>query len=205
MTTDKESDPSDSPVELEESSGSDTDHDAGGVESTVPLDQDAGPRCAECNASNAPNARFCGRCGQRLMQQATTMLGSPAESEETEETHVGNDTTRSELNLSATPARYRIIEHIGSGGMGTVYLAKDEHLDRFVALKLLGKALVDSAEMKERLFREAKSIASLSHPNIVQVYAFGDDDDAPFVAMEYIAGPGMSSSLELVWITPQAL
>jgi serine/threonine protein kinase len=161
------------------------------------LEDPSGPRCSECRAVNADNARFCGRCGQRLMQAATTLLGARQATKQAAASEPDGDTTLAHVNFSATPAHYRIIEHIGSGGMGTVYLAKDEHLDRFVALKLLSKALMDSSEMKARLFREAKSIASLSHPNIVQVIAFGDNDDAPFVTMEYVAGPGMSASMDL--------
>ncbi len=151
--------------------------------------------CDKCGAHNATHVKFCGKCGRRLMQTPTSVLRPASGKSQAEDT--GPKTpyepdTPHGFELSVPVAQYKIIEHIGSGGMGAVYLARDEKLDRYVALKRLGPDFAHDAEMKARFFGEAKSIAALTHPNIVHVYAFGDDKDVPFIVMEYVAGPGKS-------------
>src|SRR4051812_21748458 len=85
--------------------------------------------------------------------------------------------------------RYRIGGLLGSGGMGHVYLARDEVLDRDVALKVLRKSYAESEEFVERFQREARNAAKLYHPNIVSVYDKGESEDGtPYIAMEYVAG-----------------
>ena len=68
-------------------------------------------------------------------------------------------------------SHYRLVEKIGEGGMGEVYLAEDTHLDRRVALKLLPPGMTADRERLERFQREAKVVASLNHPNIVTIYS----------------------------------
>ncbi|MCX7591586.1 MAG: serine/threonine protein kinase, partial [Kiritimatiellae bacterium] len=84
---------------------------------------------------------------------------------------------------------YRILEKIGDGGMGVVYLAYDQKLGRYVAIKRLHRSALMRTSLKERFTREAKAIAALSHPHIVHVYAFGEDHFGPYIVMEYVAGP----------------
>ncbi len=84
--------------------------------------------------------------------------------------------------------RFRVVERMGKGGMGVVYAAHDDELDRDVAIKLLRPDLAPDLSGRERLLREAQSIAKLSHPNIVHVYEVGADDDHVFMAMELIRG-----------------
>ncbi|MBP9863710.1 MAG: serine/threonine protein kinase, partial [Kofleriaceae bacterium] len=81
---------------------------------------------------------------------------------------------------------YRIERMLGVGGMGVVYLARDQRLGRDVALKL--HATDAGARSVERLAREAAAIAQLSHPNVVTVYQIATHDGQPFVAMEYVDG-----------------
>jgi predicted Ser/Thr protein kinase len=83
--------------------------------------------------------------------------------------------------------RYQVVELIGQGGMGAVYLARDPALGRLVALKLLRTDL-DSDVLRERFLREARAAASLSHVNIVAVFDVGEHQGQPFIAMEYIKG-----------------
>ena len=90
-------------------------------------------------------------------------------------------------------AEYDIIEKIGGGGMGVVYLARDRSLNRYVAIKRLHREALARASLKERFFREAKTIASLSHMHIVHVYALGEDQQGPYIVMEYVSGPAESS------------
>ncbi|ABG05212.1 serine/threonine protein kinase [Rubrobacter xylanophilus DSM 9941] len=85
--------------------------------------------------------------------------------------------------------RYRILRTLGKGGMGRVYLAHDEVLDREVALKVLYRDLAEHEDFVERFKREARSAASLSHPNIVSVHDLGvTGDGSHFIAMEYVSG-----------------
>jgi serine/threonine protein kinase len=89
---------------------------------------------------------------------------------------------------------YRIRRKIGEGGMGVVYEAEDERLGRAVALKTVRAALADGAA-RERLRREARVAASISHPNICQLYEIGEEGDELFVAMELLAGEPLSSRI----------
>jgi eukaryotic-like serine/threonine-protein kinase len=85
--------------------------------------------------------------------------------------------------------RYDVVRTLGSGGMGEVYLAHDRTLGRDVALKVLRSQFADDRESAERFKREALSAASLSHPNIVQVYDRGDTEDgSSYITMEYVPG-----------------
>ena len=88
------------------------------------------------------------------------------------------------LERGTTLSHYKIVSQIGEGGMGEVYRAIDERLEREVAIKLLP---VEFAEDKDRLARfeqEAKATSSLNHPNILAVYDFGEHEGAPFIVSE---------------------
>jgi tetratricopeptide (TPR) repeat protein len=84
--------------------------------------------------------------------------------------------------------RYRIIEKIGEGGMGAVYKAEDLILKRIVALKMLNKEFLQKRKAVERFLSEARTSASLSHPNIITVYDVGQISESYFISMEYIEG-----------------
>ena len=84
--------------------------------------------------------------------------------------------------------KYEIIERLGRGGMGTIFKAHDPVLDRFVAVKVISTDVEITDELRARFFREAKACARLSHPNIVTVYAMGDDDGQLFIVMELLEG-----------------
>ncbi|MCG8424963.1 MAG: serine/threonine-protein kinase [Proteobacteria bacterium] len=89
--------------------------------------------------------------------------------------------------------RYTIIDAVGSGGMGTVYAAYDPELRRRVAIKVLHLSAARSAADQQRLMREARALAKLSHPNVVQVYDAGMYEGDVFVAMEFVAGTSMDA------------
>ena len=89
--------------------------------------------------------------------------------------------------------RYEIISQIARGGMAEVYLARDQLLDRPVALKVLYPELSIDPSFVERFRREAQSAANLSHPNIVSVYDWGEEDDTYYIVMEYVDGRALSS------------
>jgi eukaryotic-like serine/threonine-protein kinase len=83
---------------------------------------------------------------------------------------------------------YRILEKIGEGGMGVVYKARDLHLDRFVALKLLPLESLADVTRRQRFVQEAKSASALNHPNIIHIYDVNEAETTPFLAMEYVSG-----------------
>ena len=83
---------------------------------------------------------------------------------------------------------YEVLEKLGEGGMGVVYKARDTHLDRFIALKVLPPEAVAHPERKRRFVQEAKAASALNHPNIIHIYDISSDGDVDFIAMEYVAG-----------------
>lgn len=94
-------------------------------------------------------------------------------------------------------SRYRIVEQIGSGGMSVVYKGLDTSLDREVAVKVLHPHLAERIESRRRFSREAKAVARLHHPNILEIYDFsGDDADDAFIVTEYIRGKTLRTFAE---------
>ncbi len=83
---------------------------------------------------------------------------------------------------------YTIVEKLGEGGMGVVYKAHDERLNRFVALKVLAAEQVSDPDCKRRFTQEARSASALNHPNIVHIYDIFSDEGAEFIAMECVQG-----------------
>jgi serine/threonine protein kinase/tetratricopeptide (TPR) repeat protein len=90
---------------------------------------------------------------------------------------------------------YEILEQIGKGGMGEVFLAQDTALDRKVAIKFLPEEMQKDAKARVRLLREAKAAASLDHPFICKIYETGEIDSKAYIVMEYIEGKDLSEKL----------
>src|SRR5262249_40109202 len=84
--------------------------------------------------------------------------------------------------------RYHLLEKIGEGGMGAVYKSSDATLDRVVALKVLPAHRLHDADAIARFQREARALARLSHPNIIQAYDSGEDRGRHFLVMEFVEG-----------------
>jgi serine/threonine protein kinase len=100
--------------------------------------------------------------------------------------------------LSMIPEKlshYRIVQQIGAGGMGVVYRAHDEHLDRDVALKVLPQSMVTDERTRQRFRKEALALAKLNHPNIGAIYEFGNDAGVDFLVMEFISGVTLDAKL----------
>jgi serine/threonine-protein kinase PpkA len=91
---------------------------------------------------------------------------------------------------------YRILKEIGRGGMATVYLAIQESLDREVALKVMSPALAAEKGFSERFLEEARTVAKLTHPNILAVYDVGVVDHSHYIAMEYVGGGELKSKIQ---------
>jgi serine/threonine protein kinase len=109
-----------------------------------------------------------------------------------------NDPTRTHMLLSQGTMvhHYRIVEKIGAGGMGEIYLAEDNKLDRKVALKFLARHMANSAESKNRFIREAKAVAKLNHPSIVTIFEVGEYENRTFFAMEYVEGSTLKAFIK---------
>ncbi len=84
--------------------------------------------------------------------------------------------------------RYRLEAKLGSGGMSTVYLARDETLDRAVAVKVMHREMSEQADQLERFRQEARAVAKISHPNVVSVIDAGEDGGYPYIVFEYVEG-----------------
>ncbi len=108
------------------------------------------------------------------------------------------DNTRSFVPIAKGTmiSHYRIIEKIGAGGMGEVFLAEDSQLDRKVALKFLPQHLSQDQDSRSRFTREAKAAAKLDHPNIVPVYEVGEFNGRPFFAMAHIEGQSLKEVIK---------
>jgi serine/threonine-protein kinase len=91
--------------------------------------------------------------------------------------------------------RYELLRHIARGGMADVYLARDELLDREVALKVLFPEFANDPNFVERFRREAQAAANLNHPNIVGIYDWGQERGTYYIVMEHVAGRSMSDVL----------
>ena len=91
---------------------------------------------------------------------------------------------------------YEILSPLGSGGMGEVYRARDVRLERDVAVKALPERLIDDPSALARFQREARSVAALSHPNIVAVFDTGVERELPYVVMELLEGETLGRRLK---------
>jgi len=92
--------------------------------------------------------------------------------------------------------RYIVVEPIGSGGMGTVYRARDQKLERVVAIKILSPGLVTGDEVRRRFRKEALALAKLSHPHIAAVYDVGEQDGVDYLVMECVPGQTLAARLK---------
>ncbi|MEM9489245.1 MAG: protein kinase, partial [Myxococcota bacterium] len=105
--------------------------------------------------------------------------------------------------IGAVLGKYRIVEKIGDGGMGTVYLAEQPGIGRRAAIKVLHKQYFHDDEIRTRFFNEAKAIGQLRHPGIVELYDYSDQrDEHAFIVMEFLQGEDLSKRLRRVGRLP---
>ncbi len=103
--------------------------------------------------------------------------------------------------MPKTVGKYEIMNTLGSGAMGVVYLARDPVIDRIVAVKVLSPSLVENARQRERFYQEARTAGKLRHPNIVVIFDCGEDQGVPYIVMEYLEGEDLRDLIggQLEW------
>jgi Tol biopolymer transport system component/predicted Ser/Thr protein kinase len=116
-----------------------------------------------------------GQAGSRLSSPAFELAGR--QSADSQQTLMGQRL-----------GHYQILFRLGEGGMGIVYKARDQHLDRFVAIKVLPPELVADPDRKRRFVQEAKAASALNHPNIITIHDIASDNGRDFIVMEYVEG-----------------
>jgi len=127
--------------------------------------------------------------------EVLSLLAAHARADEFIEQPIANADDLKEVLTGRTVGQYRVERVIGEGGMGVVYLAHDERLGRTVALKALSARFTADAERRERLVREARAVAALTHPGIATVYALEEFNGHFFIASEYVPGETLRDEL----------
>ncbi|CAN5559491.1 hypothetical protein BH18ACI1_BH18ACI1_15070 [soil metagenome] len=125
-------------------------------------------------------------------EEAAVFLEQPAVGE-VAEAIAGNN---KKLRVSQSLSHYKILKLLGEGGMGEVYLAEDNRLERKVALKILPATFAQDTERMRRFVQEAKAASALNHPNILTIYETGETDNTNYIASEYVEGETLSERMK---------
>src|SRR5579863_10222213 len=182
-------------------------------------------RCPYCKAENPPNAAACAKCGKATPVSEATFIGEEAprkestpvgKSEQSQPTPAGGKTpgTPGGWSIASTRApapalpageivagtilgeRYEIISQLGQGGMGAVYKARDNELDRLVALKIIRPELTTNPEMLKRFKQELILARQVTHRNVIRIFDLGQADGFKFITMEYLEGKDLRAVLK---------
>ena len=157
----------------------------------IVMDSSDAHQCPACGRpKSGPLRNNCPACLVRLC-----VTGGPGE--EADEPVGENPSPEIDPTPGKIPPRrlgdYELIDEIGRGGMGAIYRARQEGLNRFVAVKVLLAGQFASPSFFDRFRREAEAAASLNHPNIVQVYTIGQEDNLHYIAQEYVQGKDLAT------------
>src|SRR3954452_24311395 len=106
--------------------------------------------------------------------------------------------TSSQMIGTVLSGRYRLEAKLGSGGMSTVYLAKDDTLDRPVAVKVMHREMSEQPDQIQRFRQEARAVAKISHPNVVSVIDAGEDHGYPYIVFEYVEGETLKQRISRI-------
>lgn len=158
------------------------------------------------NKDNTSNA--CPNCGQPIPEDApqslcpACVLSGAATQPDLGPTDISATDFPDKETVAAAFPNLEILELIGHGGMGIVYKARQPHLDRYIALKLLPKKLGKAPQFAERFSREARTLAHLNHGNIVSVYDFGQTGDLYYLMMEHVDGVNLREAMRAGRFSP---
>ena len=161
------------------------------------LEKDSGEREAFLSAACAGDTALRREVDSLLAQSGEGLLDRPVW-QSAVVSHESGDAM-----IGRRIAHFDITGRLGEGGMGVVYMARDRHLDRDVAVKVLLPEAVGNLERRRRFVREAKAISGLNHPNIVHVYDVDEADGELFIAMEYVAGRTLDEAIDGKGLTPR--
>ncbi len=139
--------------------------------------------CSRCGTSLDDNARHCSHCGLDLTP--TTPVRGLADGSVTEQ----------DIVTEALAQEYEVLQELGRGGMAIVFRARERHLDREVAVKVLPFSLAFDQEFVERFQREARTAAQLEHPNIIPIYRVGRAGRVTYFVMKFLRGGSLSQLL----------
>jgi serine/threonine-protein kinase len=139
--------------------------------------------CSRCGTEVQKSTQFCPTCGLDL--RVTTPVQAIAT----------GDVTELDVVREALAEEYELLEELGRGGMAIVYRARDKHLEREVAIKVLPFSLAFDAEFVERFTREARTAAQLEHPNIIAIYRVGKTGRVIYFVMKLLRGGSLSRVL----------
>lgn len=154
----------------------------------VPIDPLCGGRCTLCGRWHSPDvidgAFDSTNCG-------------PVPSDSGWEEHASPAPAAEDSLIGQRLGHFRIVARLGHGGMGSVYRALDESLQRYVALKVIrSRSDVDALPLVARLLQEARSQARVNHPHVVHIYYVSREEQTPFLAMELVHGPTLSDRMK---------
>lgn len=150
------------------------------------------PRCSSWFAEGQVREEFAGICPKCLSEALAD--DAPA-----------SQAPSKALSPGATFGGFEILEVLGRGGMGIVYKARQKSLDRIVALKVLAPKIAGNPNFEARFNQEAKLLASVSHPNVVQVHDFGREGEVHYLVMEHVAGESLESAFRRGELAPASL
>jgi serine/threonine protein kinase/tetratricopeptide (TPR) repeat protein len=149
-------------------------------------------KCPNCSGENADTQHFCGECGTPLPAAVPQPQSSPA----------GDETVRlpsAELLGGAIFAkRYRVIEELGTGGMGRVYRVLDRKLDEEIALKLVRPEIASDRATIERFSAELKLARQVVHKNVARMFDLNEEGGVPYITMEYVQGENLKRLIRKV-------
>ena len=159
--------------------------------------------CNRCGTPLRATDRFCATCGADV----SGVVDAAGETQKTPVPPPASQTSRQQVALlesvrHATLGEYEILAELGRGGMATVYLAQDLALGRKVAIKVMAPALQFQEGMAERFKREARTAASLSHRNIIPIYAVKQAEQVTYFVMKFIEGRSLDSIIKEVGPLP---
>ncbi|MBA2436559.1 MAG: protein kinase [Chthoniobacterales bacterium] len=137
------------------------------------------------STGSGAQVQSCPNCGHRVVTAGVEPFGK-----------VNCPQCGHQLRVERVFENYLVVEPLGTGGMGSVYKARDTRLNRFVALKLLRKEFAGDAEFTAKLQDEARITASIKHPHVIEVYSVGEDHGQFYVVMELVDGGSLDDRIE---------